>query len=241
MGELDKDYKKIKDFLGGVIILAVFLLIGMIKMGTTSFVVTIPIYLLFRFKYHIRFYKIFIGVHLVFTAMFFWVLFDGPEFDSDGKQIKSGYSELEDIRCNETIGLINHIVGGTIPCWYPEDIFSENNPNRAMGLSYKVKKGNLMYGHPDYAQDRRLFGYDKDVNFFWTYGGGLYANDDEVWRLLRADVDEVSPVFRDIYSQTQIIYKKPKYQKLTEPLSNPWYGIAAMVIMLFYYFARENT
>ena len=71
MGELDKDYKKIKDFLYGVIILGVFLLIGLIMMGTTSFAVAIPIYLLFRFKYHIRFYKIFIGVHLVFTAMFF--------------------------------------------------------------------------------------------------------------------------------------------------------------------------
>ena len=242
MGELDKDYKKLKELAYGIIILAVLFLIAFLKMGTTSFVVAIPIYLLFRFKYHIRFYKIFIGVHLVFTAMYFWATF----FSDYGKPDPSVYNKLdratlEDVRCNETIGLINHIVGGTIPCWYPEDIFSENNPNRAMGLSYKVKKGNLMYGHPDYAQDRRLFGYDKDVNFFWTYGGGLYANDDEVWRLLRADVDEVSPVFDDIYSQTQIIYKKPKYQKLTEPLSNPWYGIAAMVIMLFYYNARENT
>ena len=229
MGELDKDYKKIKDFLGGVIILAVFLLIGLIIMGTTSFAVAIPIYLLFRFKYHIRFYKIFIGVHLVFTAMFFWVFFDD-------------YNELEDIRCNETIGLINHIVGGEIPCWYPENIFSENNPDRAIGLSYKVKKGKWMYGHSAYETTRLAYGYGQDVNFFWISEGiygDLYANDDEVYRLLNADVDEVSPVYRRD-QLSQIIYKKPKYQKLTEPLSNPWYGIAGMFIMLFYYSIREN-
>ena len=58
MGELDKDYKKLKELAYGIIILAVLLLIAFLKMGTTSFVVAIPIYLLFRFKYHIRFYKI---------------------------------------------------------------------------------------------------------------------------------------------------------------------------------------
>ena len=229
MGELDKDYKKLKDFAYGIIILAVFLLIGLIKMSTTSFVVAITIYLLFRFKYHIRFYKIFIGVHLVFTAMFFWVFFDD-------------YNELEDIRCNETIGLINHIVGGAIPCWYPENIFSENNPDRAMGLSYKVKQDSWLYGHSAYETTRLLYGYDQDVNFFWISEGiygDVYAEDDEVYRLLNADVDEVSPVYRHGDQLSQIIYKKPKYQKLTEPLSSPWYGIAGVFIMLFYYSIRE--
>ena len=206
MGELDKDYKKIKDFLGGVIILGVFLLIGLIIMGTTSFAVAIPIYLLFRFKYHIRFYKIFIGVHLVFTAMYFWATFF------------SDYNQLEDVRCNETIGLINHYVGGAIPCWYPENIFSKNNPDRAIGLKYKV---------------------NQDVEFFWVNSIST------MYEFLEADVDEVSPAVPPSapnYDQlSQTIYKKPKYQKLTQPLSNSLYGFIGMIFMLIYYAFRENT
>lgn len=219
MGELDKDYKKLKELAYGIIILAVLLLIAFLKMGTTSFVVAIPIYLLFRFKYHIRFYKIFIGVHLVFTAMYFWVTF----FSDYSKPDPSVYNKLdratlEDVRCNETIGLINYYIGGAIPCWYPEDIFSKNNPDRAIGLIYKV---------------------NQDVEFFWVNSIST------LYEFVEADVDEVSPAIppnAPNYDQlSQIIYKKPKYQKLTQPLSNPLYGFIGMIFMLIYYAFRENT